>query len=72
MAIGVVERRAILAIACTFSGGHGSSMNSRFSGSTSFTRIEATLGLVFAWKSTAISISGPSASRSTCIDFTAA
>ena len=27
-------------------------MNSRFSGSTSLTRIEATLGLVFAWKST--------------------
>ena len=36
------------------------------------TRIEATLGLVFAWKSTAISMSGPSDSRSTCMDFTAA
>ena len=70
--MGVVERRAIFAMACTFSGGHGSSMNSRFSGSTSFTRIDATLGLVLAWKSTAISMSGPSASRSTCIDFTAA
>ena len=48
MAIGVVERRAILAIALTFSGGQGSSMNSRFSGSTSLTMMEATLGLVFA------------------------
>ena len=47
-------------------------MNSRLSGSTSFTRIEATLGLVFAWKSTAMSISGPRFSRSICIDFTAA
>ena len=61
VAMGVVERRAIFAIAFTFSGGHGSSMNSRFSGSTSFTRIDATLGLVLAWKSTAMSISGPSA-----------
>ncbi len=48
VAMGVVERRAILAMAWTFSGGHGSSMKSRFSGSTSFTRIEATLGLVLA------------------------
>src|SRR5919198_686661 len=54
-------------MAWTFSGGHGSSINRRFSGSTSFTITEATLGLVFAWKSTAMSMSGPSDSRSTCM-----
>ena len=59
VAIGVVERRAIRAMALTFSGGHGSSMNSRFSGSTSLTRTDATLGLVLAWKSMAMSMSGP-------------
>ena len=32
------------AMALTFSGGHGSSMNSRFSGSSSLTRTEATAG----------------------------
>jgi hypothetical protein len=47
-------------------------MKRRLSGSTSFTRIDATLGLVLAWKSTAMSISGPRFSRSICIDFTAA
>src|SRR4051812_36891371 len=54
VAMGVVERLAIFAIACTFSGGHGSSTKSRLSGSISLMMIEATLGLAFAWKSTAI------------------
>jgi hypothetical protein len=71
VAIGVVERWEMRAIAFTFSGGQGSSMKSRFSGSTSLIKIDATLGLVFAWKSTAMSISGPSPSRSSCMDFTA-
>jgi hypothetical protein len=59
VAISVVECRAILAIAWTFSGGHGSSMNRTFRGSTSLTRTEATLGQVLVWRSTAMSMSRP-------------
>ena len=53
-----------LNIAFTFSGGQGSSTHNRLRGSTSLAIIDATLGLVLAWKSTATSMSGPSPSRS--------
>jgi hypothetical protein len=49
-----------------FSGGHGSSTQSNSNGSSSLMITEATVGLVFAWKSTAMSISGPSPSRNIC------
>jgi hypothetical protein len=47
-------------------------MNIRFSGSTSLQMIEATEGLVFAWKSMPMSNLSPSPSRSVCRRRTAA
>src|ERR1043165_1227271 len=69
VAMGVVERLAIFRIAAAFSGGHGSSMKSRWNGSHSLTMTDATAGEVLAWKSIPISMSGPRFSRIVSILF---
>ena len=63
VAIGMEVERATVTITSTFSGRHGSSMNIGWYGSRAFASRTARAGLIWPWKSIAMSISGPTASR---------
>ena len=66
VASGILLRRCRSAKASRFSTRTGSSTNSGFSGSSSFSKVRAMLWCARPWKSMAIPTSGPAASRTAC------